>query len=157
MTFSHQPRLCEGIPWLRRLIPSLHLSPSTCRGSPWLLPPSAPPGSLIPPPPPWSVVTLPALRTCEPSAALCLSTPMASAGSSFPPGSTSVLGHSGSTSKACHHGFALVSSACGVAQFHRLSVCAVGSPNKGSISDGHPWDVAWSPSWLCRLRRGLSF
>ncbi|ROL51870.1 hypothetical protein DPX16_19389 [Anabarilius grahami] len=62
----------------------------------WLLPPSAPPdtivltappGSLVPPAQPWSDFTLPTPRTYKPSAVLHLSTPSTPSGSTFPPAS----------------------------------------------------------------------
>ncbi|XP_067234966.1 uncharacterized protein [Chanodichthys erythropterus] len=51
------------------------------------------------------------------------------------------LRQSSSTSDAHCRGTALVSSASSVSHSHQLSVRALGSPNYGSISVGHPPDV----------------
>lgn len=90
-------------PWLRRLIPLLHLTPS---------PVGVHLGSSYPQlhrilsslrlHPGQSSRTC-ALRTCDPSAALCLSTPYGFSGLLLPPGSTSVPGQIGSASVLWFH------------------------------------------------------
>ncbi|ROL45846.1 hypothetical protein DPX16_11541 [Anabarilius grahami] len=101
-SYGHQLRQGMWIPWLRlrQLIPSLHLGPSTCQ----LLPPSAPPCSLISLAPSWSAITLPAPWTYEPSPALHLSTYLA--------GSALVLGCTSSTSGLGHSGYTLDAHCC---------------------------------------------